>query len=101
MITDNGLLLLSGGKTVQYGWRWFGAGLACLVVLLGMIVPARAAEPSSPDQAWGRQIYHTGTSPSGEPIGAILGEQRSLLDAATLPCAGCHGADGRGRPEGG
>ena len=100
MIKDDGLLLLSGGKTVKYGWRC-GAGLACLIVLLGMIGSARAAEPSSPDQAWGRQIYHTGTSPSGEPIGAILGDQRSLLDAATLPCAGCHGPDGRGRPEGG
>ena len=49
----------------------------------------------------GRMIYLHGKTPDGPPIMAVLGGQTHALPAAYLPCASCHGADGRGRPEGG
>ncbi|MFP3939604.1 MAG: ABC transporter substrate-binding protein [Thermoanaerobaculia bacterium] len=48
----------------------------------------------------GRQIYQDGTSPSGEEILAVMAGGTEL-PAAALPCSGCHGEDGRGKPEGG
>jgi ABC-type branched-subunit amino acid transport system substrate-binding protein len=51
----------------------------------------------------GRQIYVDTTSPSGGEIVAILGagEAEIEVDGLAVPCSGCHGRDGRGRPEGG
>lgn len=51
----------------------------------------------------GRQIYVDTTSPSGGEIVAILGtgESEVEVDGLAMPCSGCHGRDGRGRPEGG
>ncbi len=48
----------------------------------------------------GRQIYVDSTSPSGGEIVAILGEGVEV-EASAVPCASCHGRDGKGRPEGG
>jgi ABC-type branched-subunit amino acid transport system substrate-binding protein len=53
------------------------------------------------EQVHGRQIYMLGTSPSGAPITALLGESGAPVPASTLPCAGCHGPNGEGKPEGG
>src|SRR5437016_3452699 len=48
----------------------------------------------------GRQIFESGTSPSGSAIEAsIAGDGR--LPGSVLPCANCHGRDGRGKPESG
>src|SRR5205823_2375748 len=48
----------------------------------------------------GRAIYHHGTGSS--LITATLGaDGAARIDAAAVPCASCHGADGRGKPEGG
>jgi len=49
----------------------------------------------------GRQIYFQGTSQSGKPILAYLGDDALEVPASTLPCANCHGANGQGKPEGG
>jgi ABC-type branched-subunit amino acid transport system substrate-binding protein len=59
-----------------------------------------AAELNSQEQR-GRQIYRDGTSPSGGEIVALLGEAKIEVPASSVPCASCHGRDGRGRPEGG
>lgn len=60
-----------------------------------------AGDPPSIER--GRQIYVETTSPSGGEIVAILGtgEAEVEVDGLAVPCSGCHGRDGRGRPEGG
>jgi ABC-type branched-subunit amino acid transport system substrate-binding protein len=47
----------------------------------------------------GKQIYMRGESPSGREIVAVVGEID--VPASTLTCAGCHGARGEGKTEGG
>ena len=60
-----------------------------------------AAGPLTPEEQRGRQIYRDGTSLSGGAITAVMGDEGIEVPASTVPCAGCHGRDGRGRPEGG
>jgi mono/diheme cytochrome c family protein len=56
--------------------------------------PSSAAGPAaSPPPLRGKEIYRTGAGT------ALVGETR--VSAAIVPCASCHGADGRGRAEGG
>ena len=73
------------------------AGLALTCMLLPVLSPAQL----TPQQAAGRQIYTEGVSPSRAPIEAILGDGSTRIPAQLIPCAGCHGPDGKGRPEGG
>jgi ABC-type branched-subunit amino acid transport system substrate-binding protein len=54
----------------------------------------------TPEQERGRRIYVDSVSPSGGEIVAVLG-QGVEVDASAVPCATCHGRDGKGRPEGG
>lgn len=86
------------------------AGLL-LALLPGAALTARGEEPSpavqevpaaglTPREAAGKEIYHTGESPSGREILAVLAGGTEL-PAAALPCSSCHGEDGRGNPEGG
>ena len=69
--------------------------------VLLLLVPALASAALTPEQRRGRQIYREGTSPGGGRIVALMGEQTVEVPASIMPCAGCHGRDGRGRPEGG
>lgn len=55
----------------------------------------------TPQELRGRQIYRTGESPSGQAIAALVGTEDLELPATSLPCASCHGRDGRGNEEGG
>ncbi|OJH41599.1 hypothetical protein BON30_08295 [Cystobacter ferrugineus] len=48
----------------------------------------------------GRKIYLEGESPTGREISAEIGAGARLPGSA-VPCANCHGEEGRGRPEGG
>src|SRR5947208_15035593 len=59
------------------------------------------AGPLTPEEQRGRQIFVDGTSPSGGEIIAVMGDPGIEVPASSVPCAGCHGRDGRGRPEGG
>ncbi len=52
----------------------------------------------SPAELRGQSIYRKGESPSARPITALVGN--SEIEAKLVPCASCHGRDGRGRPEG-
>ena len=72
------------------------AALACGVLAL----PAAALE-LTPQEERGKQIYLTGESMTGQPIMATVGAAGIRVPASATPCAGCHGADGLGRPEGG
>jgi len=49
----------------------------------------------------GRQIYRQGEATSGAPITARVARGATPISAAFIPCSGCHGEDGKGRPEGG
>lgn len=62
------------------------------------LVPPAAAHAGDPDL--GRQIYRSGTAGEGPPILALIGPGTEV-PASALPCAGCHGEDGRGNAEGG
>jgi ABC-type branched-subunit amino acid transport system substrate-binding protein len=66
-------------------------------------VSATSAVQSSltPAQIRGKQIYTRGTSPSGRDILAYLGESSIEMPGSAMPCANCHGLDGKGKPEGG
>ena len=64
--------------------------LACLLLGAGL----------TPQEERGRRIYVETTSPSGGEIVAVLGEGVEL-EGSAVPCASCHGRDGKGRPEGG
>jgi ABC-type branched-subunit amino acid transport system substrate-binding protein len=66
--------------------------LACL---------AQPANALTEAQQRGKQIYFEGTSPRGALINAVVGDEASIIPAAAIPCANCHGYDGLGRPEGG
>lgn len=80
----------------------FAAG-ALLVAGMLLAVGVGAQEPGlelNAQEELGKHIYTHGENPSGREITASLGEGAEVA-AALLPCASCHGEDGRGRPEGG
>ncbi|MFO0587616.1 MAG: ABC transporter substrate-binding protein [Polyangiaceae bacterium] len=56
---------------------------------------------STGSAARGEALFQRGESVSGQPITAAVGPGDVLVPASSLPCAGCHGKDGRGRSEGG
>lgn len=79
-----------------------------IVRLLPLILAAAgalAAAPSTDEEKLrlerGRKIYVEGASPSGAALTALLADSSVEVPATSVPCAGCHGRDGRGRPEGG
>lgn len=72
-----------------------------LIVLGGLLLASVATAELSPSEARGKRIFLHGTSPSGAEITALMGADQIEVPAAALPCASCHGEDGRGRPEGG
>lgn len=59
------------------------------------------ASDLSPSEERGKQLFITGKSASGNEVLAFLESSKLELPASTLTCVGCHGYDGRGRPEGG
>ncbi|MDB5901553.1 MAG: c-type cytochrome [Betaproteobacteria bacterium] len=67
---------------------------------LALFAPAWA-QGLTPVQERGREIYLTGQSAAGREIGAVISAGSDPVPATLLPCAKCHGDDGRGRPEGG
>ncbi|MDH4560073.1 ABC transporter substrate-binding protein [Pseudomonas sp. BN411] len=71
-----------------------------LVAFLAQAGGALALE-LSPEEAAGRRIYLEGVGSANGEISARVGAADTLVPAALMPCANCHGADGRGRPEGG
>lgn len=46
----------------------------------------------------GRRVYFDGTG--SDPIRTVVGRGDVEVPSTTVPCAGCHGEDGRGRREG-
>lgn len=76
-------------------------GLAiCLACLLGMSPFASALDLTDHEQA-GKRLYREGVSSSDAQLQARVGASDMAVPASVLPCASCHGNDGRGRAEGG
>jgi len=72
-----------------------------MLVFLGCFHHVQAQEGLNPREMHGKQIYLEGASDTGAVITARVGKENVELPASVVPCAGCHGPDGRGRPEGG
>jgi cytochrome c553 len=53
----------------------------------------------TPEEKRGKAFYLRGESSTGQELTAMLGEVD--VPASTLTCAGCHGARGEGKTEGG
>jgi ABC-type branched-subunit amino acid transport system substrate-binding protein len=70
------------------------------VVFALMAATASAGELTSKEQR-GKHLYLTGESAAGHPVTALLGDDQVEVAASAVPCAGCHGRNGRGKPEGG
>ena len=77
---------------------WLIAGA---VALFSVFAVVHADQGLNASQSRGKQIYLHGTSDSGEDIMATVGAEGLLLPASSIPCANCHGRDGKGRREGG
>jgi ABC-type branched-subunit amino acid transport system substrate-binding protein len=79
--------------------------LAALAFSVGPDAGGRAGatsqDPLSLRESRGKQIFVRGTSPSGKEILAYLGESSLELPGSSMPCANCHGLDGKGKPEAG
>src|SRR4051794_35716552 len=73
--------------------------LAGLFFLFPALLQAAAPDGASIER--GRRIYQEGTSPSGGEIVAVMSDAGVEGPASAGPCAGCHGRDGKGKPEGG
>jgi hypothetical protein len=74
------------------------AGL--LAIALALIVTPTRAQLTSQEER-GRQLYLQGAPETGPASFARLGRAGTRIPASAVPCGNCHGADGRGRPEGG
>lgn len=70
-----------------------------LLLLCSFIVPHLAASASDVEEEAGRRLFVTGKGADG-PVMASVGAGQVEVPAASMPCASCHGRDGRGRPEG-
>jgi len=71
---------------------------AAAVILTAISIAA--APKLTEQQARGKQIYLHGES-TGKPITALMGAEGVEVPATIVPCASCHGADARGKSEGG
>lgn len=67
-------------------------------VAMAAAVMAAMAMPAHTSPAAGKKIYVSGKGKA--PITASVAGS-SPMSATLVPCANCHGADGRGKPEGG
>ena len=53
------------------------------------------------DEPAGRRLYLEAITPSGEALRALIGFGQTPLSGQAVACGNCHGADGKGRAEGG
>ena len=75
-----------------------GLRMPRIAALLAFLLAANAW---CEDPAAGRRLYLEGITPSGEPLSALVGFGQTPLKGQAVACGNCHGADGRGRAEGG
>ena len=75
--------------------------ITALCVLLVVALAPTGANGDTASAALGRQLFFAGKKDGGDPLTANVGAASIPVPATALPCAGCHGRDGQGRPEGG
>lgn len=84
--------------------------VVCVLALVALTLSSAGAQEQkapaveraralTPQERRGRAIYLRGESVSGREIKALVGEVD--VPASTVTCAGCHGARGEGKTEGG
>ncbi|MFJ2985351.1 MULTISPECIES: ABC transporter substrate-binding protein [unclassified Pseudomonas] len=71
-----------------------------LLLTLSLCGQAFAMDLTPQEQA-GKRLYREGVSSSDAQLTARVGASDMNVPASVLPCASCHGNDGRGRTEGG
>src|SRR5215470_6756756 len=71
----------------------------CLFVAMFSVVAHAQTRPLTLEERRGKALYLRGESASGQEITALLNDID--VPASTLTCAGCHGARGEGKTEGG
>lgn len=71
-----------------------------VVLSLALCGPALALD-LSPQELAGKRLYRQGVSSSDAQLMARVGASDMRVPASVLPCASCHGNDGKGRAEGG
>lgn len=74
---------------------------ALKLVLLMLCWCLSGAVQLSEQELAGKRLYREGVSSSDAQLLARVGPGDMSVPASVLPCAGCHGNDGRGRSEGG
>jgi ABC-type branched-subunit amino acid transport system substrate-binding protein len=72
-----------------------------LAALLSCSAGSAAAIELNAAERAGKQIFLDGRSATGSSIAARVGGAGTAIPGSVVPCANCHGADGRGRREGG
>jgi ABC-type branched-subunit amino acid transport system substrate-binding protein len=83
---------------LQASWAMVGKRIACLTLSLSCAVFSTGL---TQEQQRGKRIFLEGSVVLGGEITAVLDGKGAAVPASIVPCAGCHGSDGRGRPEGG
>jgi ABC-type branched-subunit amino acid transport system substrate-binding protein len=86
---------------LKSGRRNSVVGLWVAFIALWGVAFAASTDRLTTQERRGKQIYLTGTSPSGREIIALLGAGDNDAPGSLMACANCHGFDGRGKPEGG
>lgn len=92
--------MAGSNKRIGCGSRFAIIPLAVLFAFINTLAVVHA-ENLQQQAARGKQIYYSGISATGGMINARVGKDAIQLTASAVPCASCHGPDGRGRPEGG
>ncbi len=79
------------------------AAAICAALLTALVTAsvAQTAGELTPQEKRGKQIYVLGTTAAGREVLAYVGDAAIEVPGSALPCANCHGLDGRGKPEGG
>ncbi|WP_176393874.1 cytochrome c/ABC transporter substrate-binding protein [Pseudomonas putida] len=76
------------------------AKVMALLISISLCGSALALDLTAQEQA-GKRLYREGISSSDAQLQARVGASDISVPASVLPCASCHGNDGRGRAEGG
>ena len=77
--------------------------LACVPFLIQRSVTASTCtqDDLTPQEKRGKQIYVIGGGSESNDILAYVGDSSIEVPGSALPCAGCHGLSGKGKPESG